>query len=113
MGADIFGYLGAFAVFVLFCYGLKFQLLERNRDLRQKSFSSKISIWGHRLAIYGFAGFLIFFPLHVLMGLQFISNEVFLAGDTTYIATSLSICFIFLGKIILYFSRKKLPKTLF
>lgn len=101
------------SIFILFLFGLLIQIKERNHDIRVKKVHSKRLLLGHKLSIWGFSGFLFFFPTHLLVNFGFLNNEVIFPGDTSYIATVIAFCSILIGKYMIHSAQDHSVKTLY
>ena len=98
----ISGYLGVGFVFIVFLFGLFNQIRDRNIDLIVKKIQSKRLLYGYKLSIWGFYGFLFFFLSHLLINFGVINNDIFLPGETSHIAIYIAFSFILFGKYLIH-----------
>ncbi|WP_075619916.1 hypothetical protein [Paenisporosarcina indica] len=105
--------LGVFAMLFLFLLGLLSQIKDCNQDLLVTRVLSKRLLFGHKLSIWGFYGFLFFYPMHLFINFGVINNEVVLPGETSYIATAISFCSILIGKYLILSVKAHAVKVLY
>ncbi|HSO58704.1 MAG TPA: hypothetical protein VLQ66_10830 [Paenisporosarcina sp.] len=100
------------AVFLLFSFGLRSQLKDREYDFKQIRTISKKLVLGYNLSISGFVGFLFFYSVQLLIHFGLFNNEVVLNGESAQVFTYISLISLFIGKYLVYKSKSKLPKTI-
>lgn len=100
-------------VFIIFLFGLLNQIKDRNHDLCVKNVKSKRLLFGHKLSIGGFYGFLFFYPVHLFINFGVINNEVVFRGETSYVATAISFFSILIGKYLIHSVKAPAVKVLY
>ena len=105
--------ISVLAVFLLFSFGLKSQLKDREYDLKQTRTTSKKLVFGYNLSIGGFVGFLFFYAVQLIIYFGTFTNEVVLNGESPQVFIYISLICLFIGKYLVYKSKSKLPKALY
>ena len=102
--SEIFG-IGI--VFVFFTFFLLSQIKDHNLDIRLKRLTSRRLVFGHKLTILSFYGFLFFYSFHYLIQYGLFTNEVIFPGETPQIFIFVTFYCIFIGKYLVHSAKAK------